>query len=158
MNILDSGPGSLTGMAAVIVFVVRLVVAVAKRWRATQDKAVQAVPPSPQLEPPKSDPHGLQRMDRVEHESALSVALVRERQAVDELRRELVETRGERDRLAVELRHARALVERLRAELRAKSRRGAAVEVSAAEHRDASQAGTLQDSLQTPLRPGPLKR
>lgn len=152
MNILDSGPGSLTGMAAVIVFVVRLVVAVAKRWRATQDKAMSEVPPSPQLKPPESDPRALQRLDRVEYESALSVALVRERQAVDELRRELVETRAERDQLVVELRAERALTARLRAEIRARRNRGA-VEVSAAEHRDASQSGPLQDSLQTPLRP-----
>jgi hypothetical protein len=155
VNILDSGPGSLTGMAAVIVFVIRLVVAVAKRWRATQDKAMSQVPPSPQLEPPKTDPHVLTRLDRVEHESALSVALVRERQAVDDLRRELSETRAQRDQLVVELRASRALVERLRAEIRARRARGAAVEVSAAEHRDASQAGPLQDSLKTPLRPGP---
>lgn len=155
MNILDSGPGSLTGMAAVIVFVIRLVVAVAKRWRATQDKAMSMVPPSPQLEPPKPDPHILARMDRVEHESALSVALFRERQAVDDLRRELAETRAERDQLVVELRAAHALVGRLRSELaKAKARgRGVAVEVSAAEHRDASQAGPLQDALKTPLRP-----
>lgn len=153
MNVLDSGPGSLATMATAIVFVVRLVVAVAKRWRATQDRAMSEVPPSPQFQPPPPDPHALKRLDRVEHESALSVALVRERGVVDELRRELAETRAERDQLVVELRAARALVERLRAEIRARRARGAAVEVSAAEHRDASQAGPLQDSLRTPLRP-----
>ena len=93
----------------------------------------------------------------MEHESALSVALYRERQAVDDLRRELAETRAERDQLVVELRASRALVERLRAEIRARRARGAAIEVSAApQHQDASQAGPLQDSLDT-VRPKPRR-
>jgi hypothetical protein len=108
-----------------------------------------AVPPS---KPPEHDQAAaaavLRRLDAMEHESALSVALVRERGVVDDLRRELAETRAERDQLVVELRATRALVERLRAEIRARRARGA-VEVSAAEHRDASQAGPLQDSLAT---------
>lgn len=153
MWLIDSTPGSIATYASIIVGVYRLAIAVAKRWRATQDRAMSEVPPSPQLEPPPPDPAVLRRLDAIEHESALSVALVRERGVVDDLRRELLETRAERDQLLVELRAERALTARLRAEIRARRARGAAVEVSAAEHRDASQAGPLQDSLQTPLRP-----
>lgn len=154
MNIADDG-ASVGGMAASTLAALYYLLTTWAKWHKARAmaKEMAEVKPSPQLEPPKTDPHVLTRLDRVEHESALSVALVRERQAVDDLRRELAETRAERDQLVVELRAARALVERLRAEVRARSRRGVAVEVSAAEHRDASQAGTLQDALQTPLRP-----
>lgn len=159
MNILDSPQGVGAGLVVLLGGALKALTAYLEWRNRREQRRVSKIPPSPQLAPPQPDPHALARLDRIEHETALSVALYRERQAVDDLRRELAETRAERDQLTVELRAERALTARLRSELaRAKARgRGVAVEVSVAEHRDASQAGTLQDSLQTPLRPGPRK-
>jgi hypothetical protein len=161
MGFLDSPQGVGGALVVLLGGGLKLLTAYLE-WRKGREvkRATSQVPPSPQLTPPTTDPHALARLDRVEHESALSVALVRERQAVDDLRRELVETRAERDQLTVELRAAMALIGRLRVELvRAKARsRSAAVEVGAAEHRDASQAGPLQDAIRTPLRPPAVPR
>lgn len=169
MSILDSGPGSLTAMATVIVFVVRLAVAVAQRWRATQDRAMSDVPPSPQLGPPKTDPTILARLDRMDAANALSVALHHARADVDERDRRIRELEQERADLATQLKIERAgraiandllrakdeAIVRLQEDLaRARTRaRGEVVEVSRAEYRDASEAGPIQDALATPLRP-----
>lgn len=148
-GIADDAP-TIGGMASGTLAALYYLLTTFVRWHKARAIAKEQakVPPSPQLEPPPPDPAVLRRLDAIEHESALSVALVRERGVVDDLRRELVETRRERDQLLVELRAERALTARLRAEIRARRNRGA-VEVSAAEHRDASQAGPLQDSLDT---------
>lgn len=151
-NITDSGPAGATFILTVLAAIGKIVIWYAKRLSKQGERAMSKVPPSPQFAPPPSDPAVLRRMDQAEYESALSVALYRERGVVDDLRRELAETRAERDQLLVDLRAAHALVHRLRADLAKARARGrtAAVEVTAAtEHQDASVASTLQDSLKT---------
>lgn len=170
MSILDSGPGSLATIATVIVTVVRLAIAVAKRWRATQDRAMSDVPPSPQYAPPPTDPTVLARLDCMDAANALSVALHHARSEVDERDRLIRELEREKADLATQLKIERAgrgiandllrakdeHIVRLQRELavaRARTRGAVVVEVSEAEHRDASQAGSLADALPTPLRP-----
>lgn len=173
-GILDSGPGSLATMATAIVFVVRLAVAVAKRWRATQDKAMSEVPPSPQLAPPGPDVDAavLARLQRLEEHDVLTTALAQSERRVDSLEELVQDLRRQVERLNLQLNAERA-VAALRASLlsakderivrleedlaRERTRsRGGAIEVAAErEHRDASQAGPLADGLPTPLRPPP---
>lgn len=152
MNIADDAP-SVGGMAVGVLSALYYALTTWQKWHKARAVAREQakIGASPQLQPPQTDPHVLRRMDVAEYESALSVALVRERQAVDDLRRELAETRAERDQLVVELRARNALIERLRADLAKARARGrtAAVEVSVAEYRDASQAGPIQDALPT---------
>lgn len=170
MNILDSGPGSLSLMATAIVFVVRLAIAVAKRWRATRDKAMTTVPPSPQFQPPPTDPTVLARLDCMDAANAMSVALHHARANVDERDRRIRELERREAELETQVKIERAgraiandllrakdeRIVRLQEELARErtKRRGGVIEVAAEhEYRDASQAGPLADALPTPLRP-----
>lgn len=170
LNILDS-PEGMGGAAVVLLGGGLKLVTAYLEWRKTRDakRAMSLVPPSPQLQPPGPavDAAVLARLDRAEQHDALTTALLRERWTVDQRDRELADARRElaAKTLALELEQAghgitreqlRArddLVARLRAELdRARRRRGA-VETTSPVHRDASQAGPLQDALRTPIRP-----
>lgn len=150
---LDS-PEAVGGGLAVLLGAAFKALTAYLEWRNRREqKRVSKIPPSPQFAPPPTDHGVLERLDRAEYESALSVLLVRERGVVDDLRRELMETRAELAQITVELRAERALTARLRqenAKLRQRART-AAVELPVApeQHQDASQAGPLQDQLDT---------
>lgn len=169
-GLLDS-PAGAGGAAVVLLGAVLKAITAYLEWRKTRDakRAMSLVPPSPQVRPPETDPGVLARLDRAEQHDALTTALLRERWTVSDRDRELAELRRElaAKTLALELEQAGHaivrdqlrqrddLVARLRTDLERARRRRGAVETPTPEHRDASQAGPIQDVLRTPLRPRP---
>lgn len=170
MSLLESPEGVGGAVVVLLGGGLKLVTAYLE-WRKTRDakRAMSLVPPSPQVRPPESDPGVLARLDQLDAQNVLSVALHHARSAVDDRDRRIAQLEREVGTLATQLKIERAGRGIANGLLRAKDeqilrlqedvarerarRRGSPVEVSAAEYRDASEAGSIQDSLRTPLRP-----
>jgi hypothetical protein len=171
MSLLDSPQGFGGTLVVLLGGGLKLLTAYLE-WRKGREvkKATSKVPPSPQLEPPKTDPAVLARLDCMDAANALSVSLMHTRLAVDErdrrirdLERELADMAGRlrvleaAKGIADSLIHAKNQdIARLQDELtrlRFRPRSGVTELPAEHEHRDASTSSTLQDALPTPLRP-----
>jgi hypothetical protein len=172
-GLLDSAPGMLATVASAVGTVIWFVGTAVRRYRALDIARKQsAIPPSPQIQSPGPavDAAVLARLRSLEEHDVLTTALTRSEHRVDDLEQQVQELRREIERLTVKCNAERAISELRLSLLRAKNehvarlqedlarersrRRGIAIEVAAEhEHRDASQAGQLQDAIRTPLRP-----
>ena len=171
-GIADSGPAAGGFMLAVLYAIGHIIVAVSKWLKAReQAREMAAVPPTVVRPPgPDVDAAVLARLQRLEEHDVLTTALSRSEARVDDAERQIQELRRELERVTLQRNAERAVAALKDSLIRAKDeriarlaedlarertrRRGGAIEVAAEhEHRDASQAGELQDALKTPLRP-----
>lgn len=174
MNLADDAPAAGATLLTALSSLATIVIAAAK-WLQEREraKAMRSVPPTKAHLPSEAEQAAsLSRLRSIEDHHELTGALSRARWRMDDLELRVAELERENERLATQLKIERTgrsiandllrakdeALARMRDELtkaRARSRGAMVVEISAAEHRDASLRGDLQDALKTPLRPPP---